>query len=149
MDDPNRALLADAARLLQPLLGELVFVGGCATGLLVSDPAAADVRPTMDVDAIADVASYGEYAALAGRLRAVGLVEDSTEGAPACRWRKVRGAAPDVRRYVSSQIGHLLGTRAFLDALPAFLLPDRASQERHPLLMARLRAIADADRAVV
>jgi hypothetical protein len=46
MNDPNRRLLVDAARVLQPLLGDLVFVGGCATGLLISDPAAADVRPT-------------------------------------------------------------------------------------------------------
>jgi len=46
MNDPNRKLLVDAARVLQPLLGDLVFVGGCATGLLISDPAAGDVRPT-------------------------------------------------------------------------------------------------------
>ena len=55
MNDPNRKLLVDAARVLQPLLGDLVFVGGCATGLLISDPAAADVRPTKDVDAIAEI----------------------------------------------------------------------------------------------
>ena len=28
------------------------FVGGCATGLLVTDEAAAEIRPTFDVDAI-------------------------------------------------------------------------------------------------
>ena len=39
-------------------LGYLGFVGGCATGLLISDPAAADATP------------------------------DEAEGAPACRWRK-------------------------------------------------------------
>jgi hypothetical protein len=35
MPDTNRHLLIAAARLLTPLLDELVFVGGCATGLLI------------------------------------------------------------------------------------------------------------------
>src|SRR6267142_1807351 len=52
MANPNLELLTDAAKLLEPLLGELVFVGGCATALLITDKAAADVRPTLDVDVI-------------------------------------------------------------------------------------------------
>jgi hypothetical protein len=35
MANPNYELLVDAAKLLEPILGELVFVGGCATGLLI------------------------------------------------------------------------------------------------------------------
>src|SRR5207302_11353038 len=35
MANPNCQLLVDAAKLLRPILGELVFVGGCATGLLL------------------------------------------------------------------------------------------------------------------
>src|SRR5262249_1116551 len=50
-------------------------------------PAASGIRPTKDVDAIVDVTSYSKYAALADRLRAIGLIEDTTEGAPLCRWR--------------------------------------------------------------
>jgi hypothetical protein len=61
MANPNYQLLVDAAKLLKPILGELVFVGGCATGLLITDKAAADVRPTYDVDAIAEITSYMEY----------------------------------------------------------------------------------------
>jgi hypothetical protein len=38
--------------LLGPLLDELVFVGGCATGLLITDPASGGIRPTIDVDTI-------------------------------------------------------------------------------------------------
>ncbi|MCC7009927.1 MAG: hypothetical protein IT184_14060 [Acidobacteria bacterium] len=87
MVDPNRALFETVLNLLRPLLEELVFVGGCATGLLVSDPAAGGIRPTKDVDAIVDVTSYTKYAALSERLRALGLAEDSTKGAPLCRWR--------------------------------------------------------------
>jgi hypothetical protein len=53
MSKHNLELLAEAARLLTPLLGELVFVGGSTTTLLITDKAAAEVRPTYDVDAIA------------------------------------------------------------------------------------------------
>ena len=86
MDDPKRALFESVVRLLVPVLDELVFVGGCTTGLFITDPAASGIRPTKDVDAIVDVTSYGKYAALADKLRAIGLVEDTTEGAPLCRW---------------------------------------------------------------
>src|SRR6266699_5331893 len=61
MANQNLELLILAAKLLRPVLDELVFVGGCATGLLVSDEAAAEVRPTFDVDAIAEITSYVEY----------------------------------------------------------------------------------------
>jgi hypothetical protein len=87
MRDPNRQLLEAAAHVLRPLLDELVFLGGCATGLLLTDPAAAAVRPTVDVDAITEVGSYAEYARLSERLRQLGLTEDDREGAPLCRWR--------------------------------------------------------------
>src|ERR1035437_9405796 len=57
MRDTNRQLLLSAARLLRPLLEELVFAGGCATGLLMADAAAPSVRATLDVDAIAEITS--------------------------------------------------------------------------------------------
>jgi len=86
MRDPNRELLLSAARLLKPLLGELVFVGGCSTGLLITDDAASAVRATIDVDAIAEISSYPEYIAFSERLRNAGFTEDTREGAPLCRW---------------------------------------------------------------
>src|ERR1035437_2265717 len=55
MRDTNRQLLLSAARLLRPLLEELVFVGGCVTGLLITDEAAPSVRATLDVDAITEI----------------------------------------------------------------------------------------------
>lgn len=84
--NPNFAHLLNAARKLQPLLDELVFVGGCVTGLLVTDPAAAPVRPTRDVDAIVEVSSYAAFTALEDRLCGLGFRESYTEGAPVCRW---------------------------------------------------------------
>ena len=95
MNDSNRERLIAAARLLRPLLGELVFVGGAVTGLLITDEAAADPRTTFDVDAIAEITSYAEYAAFGDRLRALGFQEDTREGAPLCRWVH-RGTTLDV-----------------------------------------------------
>lgn len=86
MIDPNRQLLESAADLLGPLLDELVFVGGCATGLLITDPGSGGARPTRDVDTITHISGYGEYATLSERLRSLGLTED-TDGGVICRWR--------------------------------------------------------------
>ena len=61
MHDPHRALLGRAAEWLAPLAADLVYVGGCAAGLLISDTGAAGIRPTFDVDAIVQVASYADY----------------------------------------------------------------------------------------
>ena len=86
MANPNLELLISVARLLRPLLDDLVFVGGCTTALLITDPDAAEVRSTYDVDAIAEITSYAEYAAFSERLRQLGFAEDQSEGAPICRW---------------------------------------------------------------
>ena len=51
---PNLELLKLTAEKLRPLLPEIVFVGGCATSLLVTDPGAARIRATYDVDVIAE-----------------------------------------------------------------------------------------------
>jgi hypothetical protein len=88
MANSNLQLLVDAARLLKPILSELVFVGGCTTGLLITDKAAADLRPTYDVDAIAEITSYMGYADFSERLRGIGFREDTREGALLCRWRQ-------------------------------------------------------------
>lgn len=232
MRDPNRPLLEAAAIVLRPLLDELVFLGGCATGLLLTDPAAAGLRPTKDVDTITEVASYAEYARLSERLRELGLIEDTSEGAPLCRWRHgaliidviptseevlgfanrwytpalgsaawmqigdlrvrvitpeyflatkleafrargggdvsgshdledvitvvdgrvelisdVRSAPADVRIFVASELQQLLALRAFVDALPGFLLPDAANQARVPIPLECLTALASSGTA--
>ena len=86
MADPNLRLLKQAAKLLIPVLDELVFVGGCTTGLFISDEGAGDVRPTIDVDAITEITSYADYASFSERLRKLGFTEDTSEDAPLCRW---------------------------------------------------------------
>src|SRR5258705_13627915 len=47
MPNRNLELLTDPAELLRPLLDDLVFVGGIATALLITDQAAAEVRPRL------------------------------------------------------------------------------------------------------
>ena len=48
MADPNIELLTRVAEALGDLRERLVFIGGCATALLITDPAAAPVRATAD-----------------------------------------------------------------------------------------------------
>jgi hypothetical protein len=61
-ENPNAGLLLSAVQKLAPLLDRLAFVGGCATGLLVTDPGAAPVRTTFDVDVILELASTVGFA---------------------------------------------------------------------------------------
>jgi len=86
LSTPVELLLGIALRL-RPLLDEVAFVGGCATQLLITDPAAPPIRITDDVDVIVELSSYSEYARFSARLRRLGFVEDASEGAPICRWK--------------------------------------------------------------
>jgi len=85
--NPNLDILELTIHQLGELADDLVFVGGCATGLLLTDPAAAPVRVTRDVDAIVQVVSQAEYYQFAEKLRGKGFREDAEEDAPMCRWR--------------------------------------------------------------
>ena len=86
MNDPNRGLITAAARLLKPILGDLLFVGGCATGLLITDRAAPQPRSTTDVDVIVNVTSRLQFRELEGRIMALGFIPDQSEDAPLCRF---------------------------------------------------------------
>lgn len=69
VQNPNLKILEMALVALGPLADELVFLGGCATGLLITDAAAPPVRVTQDVDVITEVASVRDYYGLAQQLR--------------------------------------------------------------------------------
>ncbi len=226
--EANLAMIRHVAARLGHLRERVVFLGGAATALLITDEAAPDVRVTVDVDVIVEIASRGDYYRLAESLRAAGFSEDSREGAPVCRWLvegiavdvmptdaeilgfsnqwyqqalensvvrqvsddmairlvtapyflatkidafhnrgaedyiashdmediitlldgrpeivdEVRNALEDVKVYLSRKFGEFLNNRSFLDALPGHLLPDSASQQRVPILMERIRALA-------
>lgn len=86
MADPNLDLLLAMARAMGPLCEEVVFVGGCATGLLVDNATLMDVRPTEDVDAIVEVASLVAYHRLAEQLTARGFKQTMADNTPPFRW---------------------------------------------------------------
>ena len=48
----------------------------------------------------------------------------------------------DLRPYIAEQFRTLLGTPAFIDALPGHLLPDAGSQARLPILLNRLKEVS-------
>ncbi len=85
-NESNLELIANVAEALGDLRERFVFVGGCATGLLITDPAAAPVRATRDVDAIVAVVSLADYQGLSEQLRARGFSQTLEEGEPPYRW---------------------------------------------------------------
>lgn len=93
--ETNLAMIRHVAGRLGELRERMVFLGGAATALLITDTATPDVRITTDVDVIVEIASKVEYYRLAELLRSRGFSEDHDEGAPVCRWR-VDGIAVDV-----------------------------------------------------
>ena len=84
--NPNLQILKTAVELLGPLADDMVFLGGCAMGLLLTDVAAPPIRVTQDVDVITEVASLGDYHRLSDQLRKRGFKEDQSIDAPICRW---------------------------------------------------------------
>jgi predicted nucleotidyltransferase len=91
----NLEMVLHVAKRFDTLLEKVVFLGGSATGLLITDPAAPDVRMTQDVDVIVEAATWIEYHRLEQELLNKGFVQDISEGAPICRWR-VDGVIVDV-----------------------------------------------------
>lgn len=86
MANPNLALLVGMAQAMGPLCEQVVFVGGCATGLLVDDANLMDVRPTEDVDAIVEVATLAAYHRLAEQLGERGFKQTMADNTPPFRW---------------------------------------------------------------
>jgi predicted nucleotidyltransferase len=78
--------LIGMAQAMGPLCDRVVFVGGCATGLLLSDAALMNVRATEDVDAIVEVASLARYHALADELMQRGFKQTMADNTPPFRW---------------------------------------------------------------
>ena len=86
-DDPNVAQVELVAQALGDLRDQLVFVGGCAAGLLCTSPKAPPPRITYDVDVIAEVAALAGYHALERQFAKRGFKRDMAPDAPICRWR--------------------------------------------------------------
>lgn len=83
--DPNLPHLEIIAEALGDLREQVVFVGGSTAGLLLTDPLAEGVRPTLDVDAIVQ-ASLIQYYQIEADLEQRGFVRDADSGV-ICRWQ--------------------------------------------------------------
>ena len=86
-DAPNLDMLKLVAQGLGSLVEDVVFVGGCATGLLITDMAAPPTRETRDVDVIAEIRSHHDYHQLPQELRSRGFRKDNGPDAIMCCWR--------------------------------------------------------------
>ncbi|MFN5348100.1 MAG: hypothetical protein ACK5A0_00935 [Polaromonas sp.] len=158
MANPNMALLVAIAQAMGPVCDQLVFVGGCATGLLVDDAGLMDVRPTEDVDAIVEVASLAGYHRLTDQLMQRGfkfeafkdrgqndvyLSHDLEDILTVIEGRstvasEVNAASAEVRWHVGRSVAALLDMPAFHNALPGIL----SEPEREQTVKARLNQIA-------
>lgn len=84
--DINIRMIIHVAKRLGDLRDKVVFVGGCATGMFITDPTMPEIRATQDVDVIVEVTSRMEYYRLEEELRSRGFKQDMSENAPICRW---------------------------------------------------------------
>lgn len=86
MPSTNIIMLQTVANGLGKLKDEMVFVGGAVAELYADNPAASEIRPTLDVDCVIEISSRLQFARLEENLRAIGFKNDTSKGAPICRW---------------------------------------------------------------
>jgi hypothetical protein len=79
-------MLQTVANGLGELRDEMVFVGGAVAELYADNPAASEIRPTIDVDCVIEISSRLQFARMEENLRAKGFTNDTSKGAPICRW---------------------------------------------------------------
>ena len=91
MSEANRhkeMLLQVAEALGSELLSQMAFVGGCTTGLLLTDEFSKEqVRHTDDVDLIVHLLGYVEYSNLQKQLRKLGFKDSADNDDPICAMR--------------------------------------------------------------
>jgi hypothetical protein len=168
----NDAISRVARSLTALEIRDVVFVGGAAVGLLLTDPGSPEVRATYDVDAVSPANSRSAFNQIEAQLRSAGYRQPP--GGPICRWiiegitvdllPAFEGALGFTNRWYPQVLEHANdvtlpdGTRAFagmlassdfLEALPGHLHGDAASQERAAVILRRMRSIAALDEAEI
>lgn len=83
--DPNVAGVDLVASVLDSLMDELVLVGGCAVGLLITDMSRPPVRATGDIDLLTEVTPRSSYYEFCEELKLRGFVESDEV---ICRWKR-------------------------------------------------------------
>jgi hypothetical protein len=87
MSHPSVLMLEKAANILKSLEQNIIFTGGATIALYLDEISAEDVRSTIDVDCVLEIASRSSYYNLAESLRQLGLQESCDPGNPLCRWK--------------------------------------------------------------
>lgn len=86
MPNINIEMLQTVAFGLGDLKNNMVFVGGAVAELYATNPELSDIRTTLDVDCVIEIQSKTAHAKLEDDLRILGFVNDTSKGAPICRW---------------------------------------------------------------
>ena len=104
-NDPNVLMLERVAHRLGPALcSTVVFVGGAAARLLITDLALPAIRRTDDVEIVTNAEALADYYRIEDELRGLGFVQDPSPDAPVCRWR-VEGVAVDLMPTLEEILG--------------------------------------------
>lgn len=99
----NLALVAQVAKGLKELNGKMVFIGGAVISLYTDDPAAEEIRPTVDIDMTINLANYAEWAQMQERLSELEFYPDP-QGQSICSY-KYQNIAIDIMPAEDSSIG--------------------------------------------
>lgn len=103
--DPNLPHLEVIAAALGDLRERVVFVGGSTAGLLLTDPLAEGVRPTLDIDAIVQADTLVQFYRVEAQLEQRGFVRDAASGV-ICRWlHRASGVVFDLMPTDASVLG--------------------------------------------
>ncbi len=86
MMSSNLERLKIIAEGLGELNKQVAFVGGSVAELYADNPAATEIRMTEDVDCVIELATYRGLYELEDIIRKKGFANDTTPGAPICRW---------------------------------------------------------------
>jgi len=86
MPNSNIEILQIVVKGLGELKEEMVFVGGTVAELYACNPDVSEIRPTQIVDCVVEISSRFAHAKLEKDLRAKGFTNDTSKGAPICRW---------------------------------------------------------------
>ena len=81
----NLEMLIAASKTLQPIIRDLVFIGGCVTDLYITDKLGVLSSNTKDVDVLIEVIGQSNYYKLEKKLRKLGL-KNKADNEVICSW---------------------------------------------------------------
>lgn len=134
--NPNLEALMLAVDRLGGLADQMVFLGGSATGLLITDPAA----PYFLITKLTafEGRGHGDYHMSHDMEDIIAVIDGRPNIVD-----EVSKAKPRLRKELSMRFQRLLEDARFLDAVPGHMPTDAASQARVGIILRRLEALAE------